>query len=69
MGKFYARGPSNATNGVGIDLTNMTTGVGLFMWENDWASSCQLRLTPDEADSLAAELVRVAAFVREDNDP
>jgi hypothetical protein len=68
MGKFYARGRYDAPEGVGIDLTDMTTGVGLFMWNKGDRGGSALRLTPDEADRLADELRRVAQFVRDDND-
>lgn len=75
MGKFYAHGGPEEPIAVGIDLTNTTTGVGLFMWDL-WGEARYIskRLTPDEAEKLADEaekladeLRRVAALVREEN--
>jgi hypothetical protein len=71
MGKFYAKGGPQEATAVGINLVNMTTGVHFFAWmggsEPDEGSYVSIVLTPTEADALAAELRRVAQFVRDDN--
>jgi hypothetical protein len=64
LGKFYIR--HGEPKGAGIDLTDTTTGVGLFVWDGDTYVS--IRLTPVEANRLADELQDVALQVIEANE-